>query len=69
MMVGVGSRVPREIYERICEDAELLGVTRSEVIRRILVEHYRREDAVVESLIEEERRKRSFWRWLKERLL
>lgn len=66
-MVGIGSRVPREIYERICEEAELLGVTRSEVIRRILVEHYRREDAEVESLIEEERR--SFWRWLKERLL
>lgn len=65
MLVGVGSRVPKEVYERIVEEAELLGVSRSEVIRKILVEHYEREDEVLK---EAEKRNR-LWGWMREHLL
>ena len=64
-LVGVGSRVPREVYEKIVEDAERLGVTRSEVVRHILIQYYEREE---EAKKEVERRNR-FWRWLVEHLL
>lgn len=64
-LVGVGSRVPRDVYEKIVEDAKRLGVTRSEVIRHILTQHYERE----EEAKKEVGRRNRLWRWLEEHLL
>jgi len=39
-LVGIGSRVSREVYERICEEAKAKKTTRSEIIRQHLTEYY-----------------------------
>ena len=38
--VYVGALVPLTLYSRLVEEAEAAGVSRSEVLRRVLVERY-----------------------------
>ncbi|NJE27035.1 hypothetical protein E3E22_10525 [Thermococcus sp. MV5] len=39
-LVGIGSRVSEEVYERICGEAKAKNTTRSEIIRHHLTKYY-----------------------------
>lgn len=57
-LVGVGSRIPKELYDRICEEAKAKKTTRSEIIRRHLTLYYilESENEILKKRIEEYRK-------------